>query len=81
LVETAKQYSVHSYLIEDASEIQFDWLDNVTTLGLTSGASVPDFLVQEVLTSLQKKYGAISVRNVKRIDERIEFALPREISS
>ncbi|MBS4028422.1 MAG: 4-hydroxy-3-methylbut-2-enyl diphosphate reductase [Ignavibacteriales bacterium] len=80
LVETAKRFGIPSYLIEDESEINFDWLENVTTLGLTSGASVPEFLVKNVLNAITSCFGNISVHNLERIDEKIEFALPRELN-
>ena len=53
LVETAKKQGVNAYLILDRSEINEDWLKNVKTLGITSGASCPEFLLTELVNSLK----------------------------
>jgi len=79
LVETAKRFGIQSFLIEDKTKINFDWFENVGTVGLTSGASVPEFLVRDVIVEIQKKFGNVSVSNLERVDEKIEFALPREL--
>src|SRR5262249_32304896 len=56
LVEVALQAGAHSsYLIDYASEIDEAWLTDVTTVGVTSGASVPELLVQEVLAYLAER--------------------------
>ena len=53
LVEVALEYGAKAaYRVDYASEIQQDWLDGVATVGVTSGASVPEVLVQEVLDDL-----------------------------
>ena len=79
LVETAKRFGIQSFLIEDKTKINFGWFENVGTAGLTSGASVPEFLVRDVIDEIQKKFDDVSVSNLERIDEKIEFALPREL--
>ena len=53
LVETAKKQGVKAYLILDKSEINEDWLKNVNILGITSGASCPEFLLKELVNSLK----------------------------
>ena len=79
LVEVAKDSgAVASYLIDDASEISELWLDGVTTVGVTSGASVPEELVDGVLGWLAER-GFCEVEEVETIKERMSFALPREI--
>ena len=79
LVEVAKDSgAAASYLIDDASEIDELWLDGVTTVGVTSGASVPEELVSGVLGWLAER-GFGDVEEVETIKERISFALPREI--
>ena len=79
LVEVAKDSgAVASYLIDDASGIDELWLDGVTTVGVTSGASVPEELVSGVLGWLAER-GFGDVEEVETIKERISFALPREI--
>jgi 4-hydroxy-3-methylbut-2-enyl diphosphate reductase len=80
LVETAKRFGVRSYLIEDKSKIKFDWFENVESVGLTSGASVPEFLVRDVIEEIRNRFRKISISNLERIDEKIEFALPRELN-
>jgi 4-hydroxy-3-methylbut-2-enyl diphosphate reductase len=67
-----------SYLIDYASEIDESWLTNVGTVGVTSGASVPELLVQEVLTFLADR-GWSDVQEVTTANEKLEFALPREL--
>jgi 4-hydroxy-3-methylbut-2-en-1-yl diphosphate reductase len=79
LVEVAKDAGAAAgYLVDDASEIDPRWLDGVTTIGVTSGASVPEDLVDGVLGWLAE-HGYADVEEVEAIEERMSFALPREI--
>jgi 4-hydroxy-3-methylbut-2-enyl diphosphate reductase len=67
-----------AFLVDDASEIDESWLDGVTTVGVTSGASVPDDLVQAVLAWLAARgYG--DVAEVVAAEESLLFALPPEL--
>ncbi len=79
LVEVAKDSGVPAaYLVDDASEIDERWLAGVGTVGLTSGASVPEELVTGVLAWLAER-GFDQVEEVEAVKERMAFALPREI--
>ncbi|MGA5502123.1 4-hydroxy-3-methylbut-2-enyl diphosphate reductase [Streptomyces umbrinus] len=67
-----------AHLVDFAAEIEEAWLEGVTTVGLTSGASVPDVLVDGVLEWLAERgYG--DVETVKTADESITFSLPKEL--
>jgi 4-hydroxy-3-methylbut-2-enyl diphosphate reductase len=67
-----------SYLVDDATEIDEAWLEGVATVGVTSGASAPDSLVQGVLAWLAERgYG--DVEEVSTTEETITFSLPREL--
>ncbi|MEJ8280455.1 4-hydroxy-3-methylbut-2-enyl diphosphate reductase [Pseudonocardia spirodelae] len=67
-----------SYLIDYAKEIDEAWLDGVTTVGVTSGASVPEVLVQGVVAHLAER-GFGSVEEVDTAEETLTFSLPREL--
>jgi 4-hydroxy-3-methylbut-2-enyl diphosphate reductase len=79
LVEVARDAgAAASYLVDDASEVRDEWLTGVTSVGLTSGASVPDELVFGVLDWLRERgYG--DVVEVNSADEHLIFALPQEL--
>ncbi|MFF9392989.1 4-hydroxy-3-methylbut-2-enyl diphosphate reductase [Streptomyces griseoluteus] len=79
LVEVAKLAgSREAYLVDFAGEIDEAWLEGVTTVGVTSGASVPEVLVEEVLEWLaQRGYGDVEL--VKAAEESITFSLPKEL--
>ncbi|MGW0804266.1 4-hydroxy-3-methylbut-2-enyl diphosphate reductase [Nonomuraea sp. NPDC002799] len=79
LVEVAKDYGAQaSYLVDSADHIQDEWLEGVTTVGLTSGASVPEELVEEVLARLAG-HGFGDVTEVESVQESMRFALPHEL--
>ena len=79
LVEVAKDYGAQaSYLVDDAGEVEEVWLDGVTTVGVTSGASVPEELVAAVLAKLAA-FGFGTVEEVEAVEEHMTFALPREL--
>jgi 4-hydroxy-3-methylbut-2-enyl diphosphate reductase len=67
-----------AYLVDYASEISDEWLDGAETVGLTSGASVPDDLVMEVLDFLAAR-GFGEVAEVTTAQEKLTFALPAEL--
>ena len=80
LRELAERRGIRSYLIDDASELQFSWFEGVETVGLTSGASAPETLVQGVierLRSMGAAGGTIEVEEVETVREDVEFSLPR----
>lgn len=79
LVEVALEAGAKaSYRIDDISEIDETWLDGVENVGVTSGASVPDDLVQEVLAYLAER-GHPGAEAVRTADESLIFALPPEL--
>src|SRR5689334_1849625 len=79
LVEVALEAGAKaSYRIDDISEIDERWLDGVENVGVTSGASVPDDLVQEVLAYLAER-GHPGAEAVRTADESLIFALPPEL--
>ncbi len=67
-----------AYLVDDASQVQDAWLDGVTTVGVTSGASVPEVLVDEVLRWLDG-HGYGPAQEVTVVQESVQFALPPEL--
>ena len=67
-----------AYRVDYASEIRQEWLDGVATVGVTSGASVPEVLVQEVLDDLADA-GYTDVSQVVTAEEDLMFSLPKEL--
>ena len=67
-----------AYLVDDATAIDPSWLENATVVGVTSGASVPEDLVDGVLDHLAG-HGFTTVEEVEAIEESLVFALPREL--
>ncbi|MDK8306912.1 4-hydroxy-3-methylbut-2-enyl diphosphate reductase [Corynebacterium imitans] len=79
LVEVALEAGAkESYLVDYASQIDEAWLENATTIGVTSGASVPEILVTEVVKFLDER-GYSDVEEVTTTVETITFALPRDL--
>jgi 4-hydroxy-3-methylbut-2-enyl diphosphate reductase len=79
LVEVAKIAGAReAYLVDFADEIDEAWLEGVTTVGVTSGASVPEVLVEQVLEWLSQR-GFEDVEIVKAAEESITFSLPKEL--
>ena len=79
LVEVALQYGAkRAELVDFAREVDESWFEGVATVGVSSGASVPDVLVQEVL-DLLAEYGYDVVEPVVTAEEDILFSLPKEL--
>jgi 4-hydroxy-3-methylbut-2-en-1-yl diphosphate reductase len=78
-----REVAVHAgaragYLVDFAHEIRDEWLDGASTVGVTSGASVPEELVKQVLDLLAER-GFGDVEEVTTADERLAFSLPQEL--
>jgi 4-hydroxy-3-methylbut-2-enyl diphosphate reductase len=79
LVEVAKEYGTpRAYLIDYAAEAKEEWLTGVETIGVTSGASVPEILVDDLLKWLAER-GFADVETVTAAQESLLFALPPEL--
>jgi 4-hydroxy-3-methylbut-2-enyl diphosphate reductase len=69
-----------STLIQRAVELEDGWLDGVSTLGITAGASAPEVLVQELIDTLAAQFD-LTVEESNIIDENVTFSLPRALSA
>lgn len=79
LVEVALEYGAKAaYRVDYASEIRQEWLDGVATIGVTSGASVPEVLVNQTLEDLAEA-GYVDVEEVTTAEEDLQFSLPKEL--
>jgi 4-hydroxy-3-methylbut-2-en-1-yl diphosphate reductase len=78
LVEVARNLGTSSHLIDSFRNIKPDWLENVSTIALTAGASAPECLVEEVVKFLGSK-GFDNVKEVEVMPENVRFGLPPEI--
>src|SRR5688572_19046587 len=78
LVEVARQHGAASYLIDNEHEVREEWLDGVETVGITSGASAPEELVQRLITVFRER-GAQDVSELEVTEEDVRFMLPKDI--
>ena len=80
LKELASRLGVRSFLIDDESEIVEEWFKDIQTVGITSGASAPESLVEQVVARLKRIEPSVVVNIVTR-EETMEFSLPKELRS
>jgi len=78
LAEVAERLNVPARLIERASKIDWDWLGEPATLGITAGASAPELLVREVIDALAERF-EVTEEIADHTPERMVFKLPREL--
>ena len=79
LVEVAKEYGTpNAYLLDFAAEAKEEWLVGVETIGVTSGASVPEILVNDLLIWLAER-GFGDVQTITAMEESLLFSLPPEL--
>ncbi|MDG2050620.1 MAG: 4-hydroxy-3-methylbut-2-enyl diphosphate reductase [Myxococcota bacterium] len=79
LVEVASRMNVSSHLITSAIDIEPEWLKNVTCVGVTAGASTPEFLVDQVIERLVGLSKGAEVSSLPEIDEGMHFKLPADL--
>jgi 4-hydroxy-3-methylbut-2-enyl diphosphate reductase len=80
LVEVVRENGVPAYLVDNEAEVQEDWLEGKRVVGITSGASAPEHLVQQ-LVGFFKARGTTDVRELDVIQEDVRFMLPKSIRS
>jgi len=80
LKELASRLGVRSFLIDDESEIVEQWFKDIQTVGITSGASAPESLVEQVVARLKCIEPSV-VENIVTREETMEFSLPKELRS
>ncbi len=78
LRELAKNQQVDAYLIDGVDDIDYHWFDGADSIGVTAGASAPEVLVQEVISTLEKLFETTLITN-KKATENIHFQLPKAL--
>ena len=78
LVEVAQRCGTKARLIQRGAEIEAAWLDGVTTLGVTAGASAPEALVREVIDRIAE-FRSVAEQQVVTTEEHMIFKLPRQL--
>jgi 4-hydroxy-3-methylbut-2-enyl diphosphate reductase len=79
LREVARNMNVQAYLVDNAGELQAEWLSGKSHVGISAGASAPEVLVQDVITRL-KELGAASVCELQGISENVMFPVPKALN-
>jgi 4-hydroxy-3-methylbut-2-enyl diphosphate reductase len=78
LVEVARREGCRAELLEDASALWLGWLDGVSRIGVTAGASAPEALVTGVVDALGR-LGPLSLSEHRTTQETVQFALPKQV--
>jgi 4-hydroxy-3-methylbut-2-enyl diphosphate reductase len=78
LVEVARELGTASHLIDNSLQVQEEWLRGVDTVGITSGASAPEELVEQLVMFFCDR-GVTEVSELRTVDEDVRFMLPKEI--
>src|SRR3954449_228546 len=78
LVEVAREHGAESFLIDNEDEVRDEWLAGVETVGITSGASAPEELVQRLVEFFRER-GATDVAELEVTEEDVRFMLPKDI--
>ena len=75
LAEVAREAGTPSYLVDDETEVRPDWLAGARVVGVTSGASAPEWLVDRMVQFLRQQ-GATEVEELRLVDENVRFSKP-----
>ena len=78
LVEVAREYGADSYLIDHAGQVEEGWLEDKRVVGITSGASAPEELVQRLIDFFRAR-GTADVQELEVVREDVRFMLPKAI--
>ena len=78
LAELASRMGVKSQLLDDPSDIQADWFNDVKTIGITAGASATEELVQSIISRLIE-FGANTIEELQGLEENMFFEVPKEL--
>jgi 4-hydroxy-3-methylbut-2-enyl diphosphate reductase len=78
LVEVAREHGAESHLIDNESQVQAEWLSDKRVVGITSGASAPEELVQRLVDFFRAR-GEVDVRELQVVQEDVRFMLPKAI--
>jgi 4-hydroxy-3-methylbut-2-en-1-yl diphosphate reductase len=78
LVEVARRAGCRAHLLEDLSELRLSWLEGVSSIGITAGASAPDSLVRDLVEGLGR-LGAVHIDEVETSEETVHFSLPPQV--
>jgi 4-hydroxy-3-methylbut-2-en-1-yl diphosphate reductase len=78
LVEVAREHGAASHLIDNHTQVQEDWLAGVETVGITSGASAPEELVERLVEFFRER-GTDDVSELRTVHEDVRFMLPKKI--
>jgi 4-hydroxy-3-methylbut-2-en-1-yl diphosphate reductase len=78
LVEVAREHGADSHLIDNHLQVDESWLDGVETVGITSGASAPEELVERLVAYFRDR-GASEISELRTVDEDVRFMLPSKI--
>jgi len=78
LVEVAREHGAASHLIDTESQVQEEWLEDMRVVGITSGASAPEELVQRLVNFFRVR-GTDDVQELKVVQEDVRFMLPKKI--
>ncbi len=79
LMELGLEQGLPSHLIADVNDLDLAWFDGINTVGISSGASAPEVLVQGVVDWLKEKFGSVEVENLVKLVENTKFNLPKAL--
>jgi 4-hydroxy-3-methylbut-2-enyl diphosphate reductase len=79
MVEVSRNAGTAAYLVDDADDLQAAWLEGVTTVAVTAGASAPEDLVEGLVNTLRDKHGFGTVEERQVKEEDVRFSLPGEL--
>ena len=78
LVEVAREHGAESHLIDFHTQVKEEWLEGIETVGITSGASAPEELVENLVQFFRDR-GTEDISELRTVDESVRFMLPKKI--
>lgn len=79
LMELGLEQGIKSHLIATVGDLETDWFDGVDSVGISSGASAPEVLVQEVVDWIKAKFEGVEIENFVKLVESTKFNLPKAL--
>ena len=79
LMELGLEQGIPSHLIGSVKDLELDWFENIESVGISSGASAPEVLVQEVVDWIKEKFAPVEIENFVKLVESTKFNLPKAL--